>query len=219
MTHRFEELMAGMQRRVATGMIDGQPTDIVIAGRTYPTDVLDLWDAVTNADRLARWFLPISGDLKLGGRYQFEGNAGGTIQECVKPERIKATWEFGGGVSWVTVILTPLENATRLELQHEAHRIPGFTDVYGPGAVGVGWDGGFFGLGLHLQDPTGEKPPEADPQWYASAEGRAFYESSARAWGLADEASGTPADIALQRAENTRAFYTGEVPGMGGGEE
>ena len=216
MAFRFEDHLARMDRRVTTGTRDGQETVLVIAGRTYPTTALDLWGALTSAERLSRWFLPVSGDLRLGGRYQFEGNAGGTIQECVEPELIKATWEFGGGVSWLTLRLIPQADGTRLELEHEAHPMPGFADVYGPGAVGVGWDGGFLGLSIHLCDPSAAKPPEADPAWPLSPEGKAFYGASAAAWGEADAASGTPADDARARAETTRKFYTGEGPGMGG---
>lgn len=219
MAFRFEDHLARMDRRVESGSRDGQETALVIAGRTYATTALDLWGALTTPERLSRWFLPISGDLCLGGRYQFEGNAGGTIQECVEPELIKATWEFGGGVSWLTLRLIPQSDGTRLELEHEAPLMPGFSDVYGPGAVGVGWDGGFFGLGIHLEDPSAEKPVEADPTWPTTPEGKAFYGASAAAWGEADAASGTPSDEARSRAETTRKFYTGEGPGMGGAGE
>lgn len=214
MAYRFEDHLAHMQRRVNKGVRDGAETAIVHAWRTYATDALDLWQALTRPERLKRWFLPISGDLRLGGRYQFEGNAGGTIQECVEPELIKATWEFGGGVSWLTVRLVPEANGTRLELEHEAHPMPGFSDVYGPGAVGVGWDGGFLGLTLHLSDPSGSKPPEADPAWPTSDEGKGFYRAASGAWAEADIAFGTPEADARQRAEATRRFYTGEGPGM-----
>ena len=46
---------------------------------TYDAPIDDVWDALTNPERIGRWFLPISGDYRLGGRYQFEGNAGGEI--------------------------------------------------------------------------------------------------------------------------------------------
>ena len=49
-----------------------------------------MWDAVTSAERIPRWFLPISGDLRLGGRYQLEGNAGGEVLECAPPARRRA---------------------------------------------------------------------------------------------------------------------------------
>ncbi len=215
MAFRFEDHLARMDRRVSSGTRGGMETAIVQAGRTYATDALDLWRALTTPERLSRWFLPVTGDLRLGGRYQFEGNAGGTIQECVEPELIKATWEFGGGISWLTLRLIPQPAGTRLELEHEAPLMPGFSDVYGPGAVGVGWDGGFLGLTLHLADPDAAKPPEADREWPMSAEGKAFYGAAAAAWGEADAASGTAADRARARAETTRKFYTGELQGMG----
>lgn len=41
-----------------------------------------MWDACTDPERIPRWFLPISGDLRLNGRYQLEGNAGGAITEA-----------------------------------------------------------------------------------------------------------------------------------------
>ncbi len=218
MAFPFEEHLLHMDRRVSSGTRDGMETAVVVVGRTYATDALDLWRALTTPERLSRWFLPVSGDLRLGGRYQFEGNAGGTIQACVEPELIEATWEFGGGVSWLTLRLVPQVDGTRLELEHEAPLMPGFSDVYGPGAVGVGWDGGFLGLTLHLADPGGAKPPEADPEWPMSAEGKAFYGTAAVAWGEADAAAGTPVDQARARAETTRKFYTGDGPGMGAAE-
>ncbi len=218
MAFRFEEHLARMDRRYYGSTRDGIETVVVAAGRTYATTALDLWDAITTPERLARWFLPISGDLRLGGRYQLEGNAGGTIEECVRPELIKVTWEFGGGKSWVTVRLVTQPDGTRLELEHEGPIVPGFSDVYGPGALGVGWDGGFFGLTIHLADPSIDKPVESDPSWPMSPEGKAFYGASAAAWGEAETAFGTPAEVARARAEATRAFYTGEGPGMAGTE-
>jgi uncharacterized protein YndB with AHSA1/START domain len=43
---------------------------------------------------IPRWFLPIAGDLRLGGRFQLEGNAGGEITECRPPRRLAVTWEL-----------------------------------------------------------------------------------------------------------------------------
>ena len=40
----------------------------------YATDADDLWDAVTNGERIPRWFLPISGDLL--GSLPFTGSLG-----------------------------------------------------------------------------------------------------------------------------------------------
>ena len=128
MADALERHLRIMDRRVLYETREGEQWVVVRASRSYPTHALDLWRAVTDPDRLRRWFMPISGDLRVGGRYQLQGNAGGTILECVEPELFRVTWEFGGGVSWVTVRFTPEGDATRLELEHESPLMPGFTD-------------------------------------------------------------------------------------------
>jgi uncharacterized protein YndB with AHSA1/START domain len=70
---------------------EGRPARVVIATRSYDTTIEDLWDALTSAKRIPRWFLPVSGDLRLGGRYQFEGNAGGAITRCEPPRALSVT--------------------------------------------------------------------------------------------------------------------------------
>src|SRR5215472_7369827 len=108
---------AGLVTRVVrSGTRDGAPTKIAIASRVYQTGQADLWDALTNADRIPRWFLPVSGDLRVGGRYQLEGNAGGVVERCKEPESFSVTWEFGGMLTWLEVTLTPDGGRTTLEL-------------------------------------------------------------------------------------------------------
>ena len=41
--------------------------------------VEEVWDALTDPDRIRRWMMPITGELKVGGSFQLEGNAGGEI--------------------------------------------------------------------------------------------------------------------------------------------
>ncbi|WP_349428622.1 SRPBCC domain-containing protein [Microbacterium sp. LWS13-1.2] len=204
-------------REIASAEIDGYPARVQTLAQTYPSPIDDVWDAVTSAARIARWFQPITGDLRLGGRYQIEGNAGGEIQECTPPAdgsaRFTATWEYGGGATWLTVRLTAEGDAeTRFELEHVARTddVPAeFWDVYGPGATGVGWDGGLLGLGLHLTAGDGPSPEEAEA-WAFTDEGRAFYRGAADAWGAAHAADGADPAVAARAADNTYAFYTGE---------
>ena len=80
---------------------DGKAASAVTLTRLYDTSVDDLWDAVTSRERIPRWFLPVEGDLQLGGRYQLKGNAGGTITACAPPTHFAATWELAGAVSWL----------------------------------------------------------------------------------------------------------------------
>ena len=94
-----ESHLGAVDRTVSSLERDGQAARAVTLARSYATTVEDLWDAVTKAERIGRWFLPVSGDLELGGRYQLEGNAGGTITHCERPSFLALTWEFGGDVS------------------------------------------------------------------------------------------------------------------------
>src|SRR5262245_57953551 len=74
----------------------GKAEHVVVASRNYDTDIHDVWDALTNPERIPRWFLPISGELRVGGRYQLQGNAGGEIQSCTPPAELRISWEFAG---------------------------------------------------------------------------------------------------------------------------
>jgi uncharacterized protein YndB with AHSA1/START domain len=194
-------------REVRTAERDGAPTRVVVARRTYATDQADLWDALTNPQRLPRWFLPVSGELEVGGRYQLEGNAGGTVEECDPPRSFATTWEFGGQVSWLRVTLAPAEDGTTLELAHEAPVDPEFWSQFGPGAGGVGWDLGMMGLGLHLASGEAMDPAEGQA-WPLSPPGVEFVRRAASGWAAAAVADGDDPDAARTAADNTISFYT-----------
>jgi uncharacterized protein YndB with AHSA1/START domain len=196
-------------REVRSTEHEGKPAKVVVAGRTYSTTPEDLWQAVTDPERIQRWLLPVSGELRLGGRYQLEGNAGGTIMECRPPRMLALTWEYGGDVSWVKVHLTPESSGhTRLELEHKA--IPGeHWKKFGPSAVGVGWDLMLLGLEQFITEGrTVDK--EA---WPASVEGKEFMRRSAEDWGRAHIAAGTPPEEAGAAVQRTFAAYSGEGDG------
>ncbi|WP_052667884.1 SRPBCC family protein [Nitriliruptor alkaliphilus] len=194
-------------REVRTGERNGATTRVAVARRTYATDRADLWEAVTDPERLPRWFLPVSGELRPGGRYQLEGNAGGSIESCDAPTSFAVTWEFGGQLSWLTVTLTPAADGTILELEHEAPVDPEFWAQYGPGAVGIGWDLALMGLGRHLDSGAAVDPSEAEA-WAISPEGVEFVRRAASQWADAAVADGDEPRAARDAAENTVTFYT-----------
>jgi uncharacterized protein YndB with AHSA1/START domain len=136
MTDDIVRLIGAVTREVRNETYQGKTAKVVVASRVYDTDIDDLWDAITNGERLPRWFLPVEGDLKLGGKYQLKGNAGGTITRCEPPRELAMTWEFGGGVSWVEITLREEGEGTHLRLRHIAHPEEHW-DTYGPGAVGI----------------------------------------------------------------------------------
>ncbi|WP_037055272.1 SRPBCC family protein [Pseudonocardia asaccharolytica] len=194
-------------REVRSGTRDGVPTKIAVARRRYPTDQADLWDALTNGDRIPRWFVPVSGDLRVGGRYQVEGNAGGVVERCEEPEMFAVTWEFGPMVSWLEVRLTPAGDGTTLELAHEAQVDPDLWGQFGPGAVGVGWDLGLMGLGLHIESGA-PVDPELAATFPTSPEGVEFVRRAAAGWAEAAVIDGDEPGPAYEAAERTVAAYT-----------
>lgn len=198
-----------VRRRVGTGEVPAGTGHVVELRRTYDAPVGDVWDACTDPDRISRWFLPVTGDLRLGGRYQLQGNAGGEITACEPPRRVAVTWVFGGDVSLVSVELVPAgDDRTELRLQH-AVADDGHWAAYGPGATGVGWDLALLGLALFLS--SGE--PVSDPDAFAATpEAHAFLRRSAQEWGTAHRASGAPPAMAREAADRTGAFYTDAAP-------
>jgi uncharacterized protein YndB with AHSA1/START domain len=203
-------------REVRSGSRDGTATKIAVARRTYPTDRADLWDAVTNGARIPRWFLPISGDLALGGRYQLEGNAGGVVERCEEPELFAVTWEYGPMVSWLEVRLLPDTTGTTLQLTHEAPVDPEMWGQFGPSAVGIGWDLGLMGLALHLDSGAQVDPAEA-AAWLPSPDGAAFATAAAAGWAAAAVADGDEPGPAREAAERTVAMYTAPPEDPAGG--
>ena len=82
----------------------------------YDTGIDDLWDALIQGG--SALVLPVSGELKLGGSYQIQGNAGGTITACAPPRAcadlgVRRAGHLG---AW----LTADGEGTRLTLEHMA---------------------------------------------------------------------------------------------------
>ncbi|MCC2333732.1 SRPBCC family protein [Cellulomonas wangsupingiae] len=195
-------------RELHRGERGDAPTKIAVARRLYRAAPDDVWDALTDPERLPRWFAPVTGDLREGGRYQVEGNAGGVVEECRQPERFSLTWEMGDQVSWVEVLLAPADGGTELTLRHEAHVDPQFWEQFGPGAVGVGWDLALWGLAAHLA--TGEAIAQGvGEEWPTTPEGQAFVRRAADGWAQADAADGREPASAEAAGQRTFAFYTG----------
>ena len=79
------------ESRVLAMEWEGRTARAVVTHRPYPAPVEDVWDAIVTPERLQRWFLPVSGELREGGRYQLEGNAGGVINRCEAPTLLAVT--------------------------------------------------------------------------------------------------------------------------------
>lgn len=201
--------IGAVRRNIGSRVIDGGEMRTLTISQCYDTTVQDLWDACTTAGRLARWFVPVTGDLRPGGRFQVEGNASGTIEQCDPPHGFAATWEFGGQVSWIEVRLSSQpDGQARIELEHIAKADDATWAEFGPGALGIGWDMTLLGLASHL--PGGQAADRGEAAaWMASADGRRFIELSSQRWRDADIAAGTSEADADAAAGRCTAAYTG----------
>ncbi len=127
---------------------------VAVFTRTYQTTIEDLWDACTDPERLARWYTSVTGDLRLGGRFQQVNMGSGTIVRCDPPRMLKVS--LGGGADEIELRLTPGpgEQATTLEVQHattaDAHEIGGQTydAIF---CMGGGYFPRLLALDLHLR--------------------------------------------------------------------
>ena len=198
-----------VRRTVGTRVLEAGEARTVTISQSYAAQIADVWDACTNPERIPRWFLPVLGELRLGGHYQLQGNAGGTIETCDPPHGFSATWEYGDEVSWIELSLTAEpDNGTRLALEHIAHVNDTRWTEFGPGAVGVGWDLGVLGLARHLAGGETVKPEDGGA-WMASEPGRRFITLSSESWHEANIAAGTDAAVARAATDRTTVAYTG----------
>ena len=61
----------------------------------YDTDIDDVWSALTDPSRLARWYGEVAGDLRLGGEFHLripgEWEGTGRVDACEPPRRLLLT--------------------------------------------------------------------------------------------------------------------------------
>lgn len=202
--------LGATSRGVRRQRADGTEEVVVVIRRTYDAAVEDVWSAVTDPDRLRRWLLPVTGDLRVGGQYQLEGNAGGEIRRCEAPRRLSVTWGMESSV--VDVRLSPEGDRTVLDLEHS---VP--VEIAGSGAgalyVGPGWDISIRALADFLDGVVVEDPAA----WEGTLEGQQFSARSITAWTEAIGAGDTAtADEIAVAAEVARAQFTPDLqPGDG----
>ncbi len=210
---KISQPQAMQVRNVGEEVYKEQAVRVISGSCRFTTDIEDLWAAITDPKRLVRWFLPLSGELRVGGRYRLKGNAEGMILACNPPTTLDLTWEFAGNISWVQIRLHKEKAAAGLELRHlipkdeasEKH-----WKQFGPGATGIGWDLGYFALALYLKSQDGELDQKNVETWLITEPGKTFVSECAMAWFHAHTNAGASQDDALKMAQQCIQFYTGD---------
>jgi uncharacterized protein YndB with AHSA1/START domain len=127
----------------------------------YDTDVDDLWSALTDPQRLARWIGKVEGDLRLGGefraRFTSSWEGAGRVDECEPPWRLLVT--MSPGQEDETVIEARLAAAgTQTSLVIEERGLP----LDNLAAYGAGWQAHVEDLAAFL---AGGEPADWRSRW------------------------------------------------------
>jgi uncharacterized protein YndB with AHSA1/START domain len=126
----------------------------------YDTGIDDLWSAITDPDRLARWYGRAEGDLRLGGEFRLHVDAAGMdtigrVEACEPPRRLRVTtrekdesWREGNGVPPFdqTVEATLTADGEQTVLVIEVRGMPLDKIAF----YGAGWQGHAEELAAHI---------------------------------------------------------------------
>jgi len=159
-----------MERAIGHRTIGAGDAHSAIMRRVYSTSIDELWSAITDPERINRFFLPVSGDLREGGNFSIEMNADGEILKCDAPKLLRVTWSYQGATpDEVEIRLTEVEGGTQLELEHASVRdtFVASDPKTGNYGVGAGWELPLLYLGKYL---AGELPNKPSLEWYQPSE-------------------------------------------------
>lgn len=185
--------LAGPHREIGRRRIAAGDARTALIRRRYDAPIEDVWAACTEPGRISRWFLRPTGDLRSGGTFHLEGNAGGEILRCDPPRLLTLTWVYGDRpADEVELRLSTAEDGgTVLQLEHatvtelaewEGQMLAVLPDV------GVGWEMGLFALGTYLRE---ELPDVSAAEFEETPEVQALARRSGDAWAALVDAADT----------------------------
>jgi uncharacterized protein YndB with AHSA1/START domain len=157
-----------VQRSMGNREIAEGSARTAVLRRRYDAPIDDVWNAITTPDRVDRFFLPLSGELRAGGSFALQGQASGEILACDAPHLLRLQWTPPGDRGYSDQVEVRLTadgpDATWLELEHasvaDVFRNDPDTGCYG---VGTGWEGPLHYLGEYLR---GVLPDRPSTEWY-----------------------------------------------------
>lgn len=88
--------MTGDEPRILGSLRSADGKGVVRIEDRYDTDIDDLWAAITDPARLARWHGQVEGDLRPGGAFRLYVEANdiestGRVEACEPPRRLRVT--------------------------------------------------------------------------------------------------------------------------------
>jgi len=163
---------AGRRTRVLGRLRSADGTGVVRIEDRYDTDIDDLWSALTDPRRLARWYGEVDGDPGPGGQFNVHLEAAGVhavgrVEVCEPPGRLQVvtretdeSWQQGGGVPPFdqTIEATLTADGGRTILVIEIQGMP----VDKLAFYGAGWQIHAENLATYL---AGREPGDTGARW------------------------------------------------------
>jgi len=129
----------------------------------YDTDIADLWSAITDPRRLARWYGQVEGDLRPGGEFRLyiesadlEGT--GRVEACEPPRRLLVTTRASGKRDEHVIEATLAADGGQTILVIETRGMP--LDLLAD--YGAGWQVHVEDLAAHL---AGRERCDIEARW------------------------------------------------------
>jgi uncharacterized protein YndB with AHSA1/START domain len=128
----------------------------------YDTDIDDLWSALTEPRRLARWIADVEGDLRVAGEFRARFTSGwegtGRVEACEPPHRLLVVTRQTGKQDENAIEATLTADGEQTILVIEERGLP----VEHIAAYGAGWQVHAEDLAAHL---AGRERCDIEVRW------------------------------------------------------
>ena len=158
--------------RILGSLRSAEGSGVVRIADGYATDIDDLWSALTDPSRLARWYGQVQGDLRPGGVFRLYIEADGwdgtgRVEACEPPQRLRVTtreteesWRKGSGAQPFDEVIeaTLTADGDQTILVIEVRGLPLDKIAF----YGVGWQIHAENLAAHL---AGHERGDTESRW------------------------------------------------------
>jgi uncharacterized protein YndB with AHSA1/START domain len=158
--------------RILGSLRSADGTGVVHIEDRYDTDIDDLWSALTDPGRLARWYGQVEGDLRPGGEFRLyieanDWDGTGRVDTCEPPRRLLVTtretdesWRKGRGAP-------PFDEAIEATLTADGNQTILVIEVRGVpldkiAFYGAGWQIHAEDLAAHI---AGREHGDTEARW------------------------------------------------------